>query len=204
MAPPVYVEFQAVIDDRPAIAAFPRQFGERRRDVESGQRRRRLGDGLGAALHLAHQVFEQFELESHRPLGGARDAPLQLAEFDGGVAHGVGHGLTVDKGGVGVGRHARRLLGRHFDKIAKHVVVADLELLDIGLGGVAALQPGDQALAFVAKGAQLVELGCVAGGDEAAVACIKGQFGAKRTAQAIDDVAVMAEAGGGVRNAVRW
>ncbi len=66
------------------------------------------------------------------------------------------------------------------DEIAENVVVADLERLNPGLGGVVRLHPGNHAAALVAELARLVELGVVAFGDKAAVAGQNWQFGDER------------------------
>ena len=61
-------------------------------------------------------------------------------------------------------------VGADLDEIAEHVVVLDAERADVGLGGVARLQAGDDAAALVAELARLVEVGAMAVADEAAVA----------------------------------
>ena len=55
--------------------------------------------------------------------------------------------------------HPVAVLGRDLDEIAKHIVVANLQCLDAGLGLVPGLQAGDDLTAFVAQGARLVEFG---------------------------------------------
>ena len=59
---------------------------------------------------------------------------------------------------------------RYLDVIAEHVVVADLQIRDAGLAGIAALERGDQLAALVTERLELVELRRVARRDKAAVA----------------------------------
>jgi len=60
--------------------------------------------------------------------------------------------------------------GGGLDVVAEHVVVLDPQGFDAGCLDVLGLHPGDDAAAFVAERAGVVEFGVVAGGDVAAVA----------------------------------
>src|SRR5271170_2914197 len=85
------------------------------------------------------------------------------------------------------------MVGRHLDVIADHVIVADLQCRDRGLGGVARLQGGDGAPTLVAQPAPFVELVRIAGGDKAAVAGEQWQFISERPAKPFDQNAMLAE-----------
>ncbi len=80
----------------------------------------------------------------------------------------------------------RRGIDADLDEIAEHVVVLDAERADIGIGGIARLQPGDHPAALVAELARLVEIAAVAVAHEAAVALQVRQVVAKRRADGGD------------------
>ena len=95
----------------------------------------------------------------------------QVGKLGGGEAHGARQRLAVDEAGVERRRqHALGIAGADLDEIAEHVVVLDAQRADVGVGGVAGLQAGDDPAALVAEAARLVEFGAEAGADEAAVA----------------------------------
>ena len=76
------------------------------------------------------------------------------------------------------------VIAADLDEIAEDIVVLDLQPADIGLGGVVALQAGDDPPAVVAQLPRLVEIGPAAVADEAAVALqmrqVVGERGAER------------------------
>ena len=49
------------------------------------------------------------------------------------------------------------MLLRHFDEIAQHAIVLDLELRHAAVLAVFAFQSGDDAAGFIAQGAQLIQ-----------------------------------------------
>jgi hypothetical protein len=176
---------------RPALGLG--EVGEAGCDVDQRERAGGLRDAVGACRHFGDEVGEQAQLQCHRLVGGLRDLGLQLAQLDGGEAGGVGGRLALDEAAVRL--HLVMLRRGRLDEIAQHVVVLDFERADAEVGAVARLQLQDQLARIVAQRAPLVEVGQVAGRDEAAVARQQRQALAQRARQAIDQVAVMAEVG---------
>src|SRR5262249_51198274 len=86
---------------------------------------------------------------------------------------------------------------------AEHVVVPDLQVGNAGLPAIARLELEDQLAAVVPERAELVELGAIALGDEAAVAGHERQVGAERALEPLDQHPVMAELGGERREIAR-
>jgi len=68
---------------------------------------------------------------------------------------------------------------RHFEVVAKHLVVADFEARDFRALDLLRLIVGDPLLAAAEQFAQLVQLGVVAGADEVAVAARQRQSSAR-------------------------
>ncbi len=62
------------------------------------------------------------------------------------------------------------MAGGHFDEIAEHAIVLDLERLDVGLGDEPRLEGGDNGAGFGGKRALGIERVIVAALDEAAIA----------------------------------
>ncbi len=106
-------------------------------------------------------------------------------------------GLAVDEE-IRHGAHAVFVGGGGLDEVAEHVVVLDLQALDAGRLDVLGLHPGDDAAAFVAEGAGVVEFGVVAGGDIAAVAGEEGRFGDEGAGEVGDELVVAEEGLGGL------
>ena len=96
---------------------------------------------------------------------GTEDLAFQLLEFLGDVALAAGERLLAD---VGL-RHQIFVAVADLDKVAKDVVVADLQFGDAGLLPQAGLQLSQHALGVIADGTQLVHLGVVALGDDTAI-----------------------------------
>src|SRR5207248_6979407 len=101
----------------------------------------------------------------------------------------AGHRLAVDE----LRPELAGMTGRHLEVIADHVVMADLQCGDRGLAGDAGLQCRDHPAALVAQALVLVELVRIPRRDEPAVTGEERQFGGKRTAEALDERAVLAE-----------
>ncbi len=68
------------------------------------------------------------------------------------------------------------MLRRHFDEIAQHVVVADLQSADLRLLGITCLQCSNDAPRFITQRAHFVERRVITVADEAAVALERRQF----------------------------
>ncbi len=101
----------------------------------------------------------------------AGDAALELGELGGGEAHRVGHGLAMDEtGAVRLFEQPAAMARGHFDEIAEHAIVLDLERLDVGLGDEPRLQCGDDSARLRRQRALGIERSIVAAFDEAAIA----------------------------------
>ena len=187
-------EGEAAVHHRPAVAPLRRQLGQRGGDVERGQGVGGLGDGLGAAGHLLHEVVEQLQLHGQRLVGGLGNAALQVRQLHRAEAHGVRHGLAVHEDLAPLlGHQLVRVGRRHLDVIAEHVVVFDLQRRHPGDAGVFDLKPGDQPPALVAQGHQLVQRVGIVARDEAAVAGEQRQLRRQRLGQLLDQLAVLAQ-----------
>ena len=185
-------EGAARIDDRLGPPPLRRQLGERGGDVDAGERARRCGDRPGMGEDDRAQILEVRRLGRERVVARLRDPRRQSLELGRAEADDAGERLAVDEAGVGeqgVG-DARRDL----DVIAENVVVADLEGRDPGLGAQPRLERRDQPPPVVGGGAQLVERGVVALGDEPAASDVERRLGHQRRAQRLDRAAMRADA----------
>ena len=137
-------EGRAFVDRRPAPALLRGDLGQAGGHVQTGQGRGGQGNLVLPLQDFPDQVVEQLLLQRQGLVGGAGDLALKFAEFDGGEAHGVGHGLAMDEGSAGgaPGLFGPELFGvtrRDLDEVAQHVVVLDLQGGDAALAGVAGL-----------------------------------------------------------------
>ena len=88
---------ERAVDHRPRPPFALGELGERRRDIEGGERRRRPLQRVGRGHHRRDEVGEDGELDRERPFGGAGDLLLELGELRRREAHGTGHGLAMDE-----------------------------------------------------------------------------------------------------------
>ncbi len=177
-------EGEASVDRRPDVVLARRKLGERRRDVDLGERPRGAADRRLLRRDARRKVVEDRKLDLERALRGACDLLFELAKLGRGEAHGACHRLPMDEFlGAGACLERLRLAGGDLDEIAEHVVVPDLERADAALLRVARLQPGDDAPALVAKRARFVERRVVARAHEAAVALQKRKVVGERRFQ---------------------
>ena len=131
------LERGTVIDDRPDIAAFDREPGQRRGDIDLAQRRCGTGHGLGGGDDACDKAVIDLQLACQRLVRGTGQPLFKLAELDGSEALGIAHRLTVYEP-LAVG-DARGIGRRHLDEIAQNIVVPDLERGDPGFRGIARL-----------------------------------------------------------------
>ena len=125
---------------------------------------------------------------------GLGDAPGFLMQVDRVEAHYAGQRLAMRE--AAIGRHQRvGGTGGHFDMIAKHAIVPDLERADAGLVAIFRLQRGDGAAAITRHAAQLVQRGIIAIGDIAAIGGFGRRGGDQRAGQRIDQFAMAVERG---------
>ena len=95
----------------------------------------------------------------------AKNFAFQLLQFLRDVPLAGGEGLLAD---IGL-RHKVFVGVTHLDEVAEHMVITDLQLGDAGLLPQAGFQLCQHALGVIADGAQLVHLGMVALGNDAAI-----------------------------------
>ena len=174
-------EAQRGVDQRARPVALDCEFGERRGDVDLGQRGAEVAQAFALGEAGLAQALERLEFERERLVGRGGDARLEIGERVGGEAHRAGHRLAMDEGRA-MRSLEQRLAGRlrGLDVIAEKVVVLDLELPDAGFVGVGRLQPRDHTAAFVAQAARFVERGFGAGADKPAVALEQRQIVGER------------------------
>ncbi len=134
----------------------------------------RASDGRIQRFDARAKGVKEFKLHRQGALARLGDFRLQLAQLWRGEAHGVRHGLAVDKGGVahqGVG-----VFRTHLDEIAQHIVVFDFQRADAGLLGVGRLQTRHHAARFISQSARFIERRGPARRDEAAITRQKRRF----------------------------
>ena len=143
-----------------------------RSDLRQSRQYIQLGNGVGGALdaiQLGTDAFQQFikqaAFQRDEPLVRAKDLAFQLLQLLRDVPLAGGEGLLAD---VGL-RHKVFVGVAHLDEIAEHMVIADLQLWDAGLLPQTGFQLCQNTLGIIADGAQLVHLGVVTLGNNAAV-----------------------------------
>jgi hypothetical protein len=148
-----------------------------------------FGDGPRDALQdrdvdrqCAEQFVPQLAFQRQRALVGRQRLVLEGLQFGRDVALGVLQGLPAavvvgDLLDVGVG---------DFDVEAMHLVVFDLEVGDAAALAFACFEFDQEGAAVVLDGAQFVEVGVVARGDDAAFADQQRRAPARRRGQQFD------------------
>ncbi len=154
MTPAADLEGGALVDCRPHPQRLGRELGQRRREVECGERRRGGGDLGAAGHHLTDEILVEPQFQRQSPLGGTGDLGFEVGQFGRRVALRARHRLAVDK----FRPELAGMVRRHLDVITDDVVVADLQCADRGLAGIARLQCRDHPAALVAQAAPFVEL----------------------------------------------
>ena len=136
--------------------------------IDLGQRAGDDPDVLGQRLDTVPETLERFGLESECTIGRAGNPALQLGQLGCREAQGIRHCLAVNE--VRIVHQRVGLPGRHFDEIAQHIVVLDLEVRNARRLGIGLLQAGDQLAGIVAQNARIVERRDPAFRDEPAIA----------------------------------
>ena len=155
----------AVVHHGAAVVVFRSHLRQRSQHIQ-------LGNGVGGALdtiQLCTDAFQQFvkqaAFQRDEPLVCAKDLAFQLLQLLCDVTLAGGEGLLAD-----VGLRHKVLVGvAYLNKVAKHMVIADLQLRDAGLLPQTGFQLRQHALGVIADGAQLIHLGMVTLGDDAAI-----------------------------------
>ena len=129
------------IDDGAHIVAPLGEFGERCRDIDD---RDGLGDARKVAArcgyHGSDEPVEDLELEGQRAVGRRGDPLFERRPVPRSTKRmALGDRLAMEEGRVVRGAcSGGGILRGHFDEIAEHIVVPDLERLDAGLVGIVA------------------------------------------------------------------
>ena len=155
----------AVIHHGAAVVIFRSDLRQRSQYIQ-------LGNGVGGALDTVQlgtdalqQFVKQAALQRDEPLVCAKDLAFQLLQLLRDVPLAGGEGLLAD---IGL-RHKVFVGVAHLDEVAEHMVIADLQLGDACLLPQAGFQLRQHPLGVVADGAQLVHLGMVTLGNDAAI-----------------------------------
>ena len=155
----------AVVHHGAAVVVFRSDLRQRSQYIQ-------LGNGIGGALdtiQLCTDAFQQFvkqaAFQRDEPLVCAKDLAFQLLQLLCDVTLAGGEGLLAN-----VGLRHKVLVGvAYLNKVAKHMVIADFQLWNAGLLPQTGFQLCQNTLGVIADGAQLVHLGVVALGNNAAI-----------------------------------
>ena len=145
------------------------------------------GDGLqGGKVGLEHvqQAFVEQLLACQRALRGGQRLVLEGLQFRRDIALGIFQGLAA----AVIVRHIVRIGAADLDVEAVHPVVFDLEIGDAAAFALAGFQLEQELAAVALDGAQLVQFGVEAGGDDAAFAQHAAGLGHDRLPQCVGDV----------------
>ena len=155
----------AVVHHGAAVVVFRSDLRQRSQYIQ-------LGNGIGGALdtiQLGTDAFQQFvkqaAFQRDEPLVRAKDLAFQLLQLLRDVTLAGGEGLLAD---IGL-RHKVFVGVAHLDEVAEHMVIANFQLGNAGLLPQAGFQLCQNALGVIADGAQLVHLGMVTLGNDAAI-----------------------------------
>ncbi len=169
-----------------------RAFGEVAQHVQLGQR----GGGFLQRRQMADQQFQQFFVEllftSEGAAFGRQRLVLEFLELRRDETLGAFERLPADV----VGRRGFGLLARQFDEVAVHAVVADLEVGQARTRLLARLQVHQVLAGVFGERLQFVQLGVVAGLQDAAVADHRRRIVDDRLGQQIGQFGVGADARG--------
>ena len=124
------------------------------------------------------------ELDGERAVGGAGDARFKLRQFHRRETHRALHRLPMREDRVE--RFPQKLFAlrlRRFEKPAEKIIMLDAQRARVGELAVFSLQRRDDAAAFIAQRAGIVEFGDAAGTNEAAVALVQRRLIGERRAQ---------------------
>ena len=164
--PSLDVDDVRIVNQRLAVVAVSGHDRQGDQHIQGGQAVGGAADALRPGGHLLADLLEQRVLQLADAVLGPQHLLLVVLQLFGDEALGIGQGLAADI----VGRDSRQVALGDLDRVAEDPVVADLEGRDAGAGLFLGLQAGDEALALAADGAQFIQLGVVAGGDDASLA----------------------------------
>jgi hypothetical protein len=158
---------QRLLDEaRPAPVGASRHLGERGQRVERRERARDGGDRGEVRRERVEEDVVELLLARERALAGRERLVLERLQLGSDEALGVLHRLPAPV----VGGDARRLRLADLDEVAGDAVVLDAQRRDAGARALPRFELEQERVAAAADRAQLVELGVVALGDDAAVA----------------------------------
>ncbi len=172
------IERQTVIDQRTTIALLIGKNGKRSRNVEHAERCCGGTNAIRMANRFRSEFLENRQFYRQSPVGSISDFTFKCCQFRRGEAHGICHRLTVDEASLGsicVG-HAPCIIGCHFDKITKHIVMLDLQRFDGCFLDIIGLKTRDHPARLITERAHFVEFCIVVLTHETAVAFQKRHF----------------------------
>ena len=174
----------AVVHAGAAVVVVHRNGRERAERIKLGNEPRRALDAHALGGHLVAQGGEEFKFERLVAVARGQDLLLEILELFGDVALAVHERLLAD---VRLGHELLEGV-RNLDIVAKDLVIADLERADAGFFLLARLDARKQSLAAGENFVQPIDLGVVAGADEAALAHGKRRLVDERFADAPGNV----------------
>ena len=134
--------------------------------------------------HRHAQARKGLEFDLERRLVGPADAAFEFGQLGGGKAHGIGHGLAMDKSlPMRLFEQFGALCRRHFHEIAQNAIVADLEGAKVGLFHEARLQGSDHRAGLACQITLGVERLIIAPAHETAIAAEQRQLVVQRLPQ---------------------
>ena len=159
-------------ETRPAPVEPARVLGQRCQCIECGQRAADGADRLKVRQQRVDQRLEELALACQRPFAGGERFVFERLQFGGDEALGVLHRLLAPV----VGRHLGRLRLRHLDEVAAEPVELHSQVGDAAALALLRFEREQKGVAAGADRAQLVEVGVLAGRDDAAVAQQRGRL----------------------------
>ena len=155
----------AVVHHGAAVVVFRSHLRQRSQHIQ-------LSNGVSGALdavqlgtNALQQFVKQAAFQRDEPFVRAKNLAFQLLQFLRDVPLAGGEGLLAD---VGL-RHKVFVGVAHLDEVTEHMVIANFQLGDAGLLPQTGFQLRQHALGVIADRAQLVHLGVVALGNNAAI-----------------------------------
>ena len=166
------VQLIAIVYNRAAVVVFSRYLCQCCQHIQLCHCIGRALDAVQLAANGFQQLTEQPVLQRNQPLVGAQNFTFQFLELLRDVPLAAGEGLFADIRF----RHHALIRVAHLNKVAKHMVIADLQLGDAGFLPQAGLQLGQDALGIIPDGTQLVHFRVVTLGNDTAILEGRGGF----------------------------
>ncbi len=189
VAPARHLEHRVIGERGPCPAGFHRAFGKRGGDIKPGQRIGGGGNRRAPGERQRGQFLEMRRFRRQRMRTGLCHFERHFVQVGRVEAHRTRHRLAVGESAPLAQQRVAMPRG-HFDMIAKHRIVADLQRRDPGLGAIARLQRGNRPPPARAGRAQIIKRGVIAFRDIAALAGINGRRGDERAGERVNERAM--------------